>query len=484
MRFIHNNIAVISIFILTGGLGWLYGGTVSAVLRPVVPWLVVFMLDMALCFPQRRDDESTSFARERVWEAMRNDPLVWVVVAFLLLMCIPFFNVGLIPPMQYLPYCIEPIWHYNVLQWFLCALAAAVVAKHSLNRMGKRTLVEMLVWNGVALAVLGFVQQVAGASGPLWIDMGKDSGHFFSTFGYPNMAGDYFTVLFCLSMAQWRERVNEVRHTIEATHVKHLISSHRLFWIKNYMLIPALVNFFAALNTLSRAAIIMVSVSAVILFAHTFVMALSRMHKADRVRAGAFCALALLLIAVVATTFMPDGVQREMKTVDSREALDRVTGRGERHSAMATQIWRENLLFGCGGWGYARICDERLPIRYNKGSGAANVHNDHLQFLTEHGLVGYGLLVACVVLLLIPTGRAWIKISKGTRFLPVKRQPPPPQSFFALPGSAFAMLVAAAVPVVHAFGDCPLRSPAVLTLFFVTLACVGGYLPRETRGNR
>ena len=89
------------------------------------------------------------------------------------------------------------------------------------------------------------------------------------------------------------------------------------------------------------------------------------------------------------------------------------------------------------------------------------------------------MLVAVVVLLLIPVARSWITLAKGVRFLPVKRQPPPPQSFFAFPGGAFSLLVAATVPVVHAFGDCPLRSPAVLTLFYVTLACVPGYLPRE-----
>ena len=294
------------------------------------------------------------------------------------------------------------------------------------------------------------------------------------------MAGDYFAILFCLSIAQWRNRLDEIRHNIENTPTARRLSRHRLFWMKNYLLIAALVNFFAALNTLSRAAIIMVSVAAVILFAHTGVMALSRMKKADRVKAGAFCALAILLIAVAATAFMPDGVHREMTTLDSREALDRVTGRGEEHSVMATQIWRENMLFGCGGWGYAKLREERLTKRSLPGSGSANVHNDHLQFLAEHGLVGYGLLVAFVVLLLIPTAQSWIKLSKGARFLPVKRQPPPPQSFFALPGSAFSMLVAASVPVIHAFGDCPLRSSAVMSLFLVILACIGGYLPRET----
>ena len=43
---------------------------------------------------------------------------------------------------------------------------------------------------------------------------------------------------------------------------------------------------------------------------------------------------------------------------------------------------------------------------------------------------------------------------------------------------AFCILMAAVATVIHAFGDCPLRSPAVLTLFFVSLAAVDGFLPK------
>ena len=479
MSFIHRNIAAFFIFVLVASLGWIYGGTMTSVIRPILPWLIVIMYEIALCFPQRRDGESTGHARKRVWKSLRRDPLSWVVFAFMLILSVPFVNVGNPPDIKLIPFCADAMKHYGVFLWFASALSAALLAKHSLTRSGKRTLVEMIIWNGAAMAVFGFVQLVAEAPGPLWSTLVKNPGHFFSTFGYPNMAGDYFTVLFCLSIGHWRDRLDDIRHNLEGTHAAKRMSKHKLFWKKHYLLIAALLNFFAALNTLSRAAIILVSASAILLFAHAGIVALFRMNKVERVKVGAFYALAILIMAAVATVFMPDGVHREMKTIDSREALDRVTGRGESHSIIATQIWREHLLFGCGGWGYAIFCVEKQPRRTYWAPGSANVHNDHLQFLVEHGLVGYGMLVAVVVLLLIPIGKSWITIANGVRFLATKRQKTPSQSFFALPGSAFSLLVAAAVPIIHAFGDCPLRSPAVLTLFYVTLACVPGYLPRE-----
>lgn len=483
LAFVHNNIAVLFVFALAATLAWLFGGTISSVVRPVIPWLIFIMIDICMCFPQRREGETTGSARTRVWRAMRIDPLVWVSLAFIFLLCVPFFNNGK-DALDNLPYCTNALRHYNVLQWFASALSAAVMAKHALSRNGKRLLVEMLAWNGVALAVLGFVQQVAGAEGPLWSDFGRGATYFFSSFGYPNMAGDYFAVMFCLSIAQWRQRLNEVREFLHTPGNANRLPRHKIFWRRHYMLIAALINFFAALTTLSRAAIIMVSVAAVVLLAHTGVMALSRMKKAERVKAGAFCALALLMVAVAATAFMPDGLHREMKTVDSREVLDRVTGRGEDHATVATEIWREHLLFGCGGWGYVDLCVEKFPAKTHWGPGSANVHNDHLQFLVEHGLIGYVMLAGAVILLLIPVGASWITLSKGVRFMTKGHRPPPPQSFFALPGPAFSMIVAAIVPVVHAFGDCPLRSPAVLTVFFLTLSCIGGYLPRETHDKK
>ena len=50
---------------------------------------------------------------------------------------------------------------------------------------------------------------------------------------------------------------------------------------------------------------------------------------------------------------------------------------------------------------------------------------------------------------------------------------------FVATAPVFCLVVAVTCTLVHAFGDCPLRSPAVLTLFFVTLAAMPGFLPEK-----
>ena len=167
--------------------------------------------------------------------------------------------------------------------------------------------------------------------------------------------------------------------------------------------------------------------------------------------------------------------------------LDRVTGKGQYHVRVATQIWKDHFLFGVGGWGYKHFCIQYMTdkeLRQLQMVGGINVHNDYLQFLAEHGIAGFGLLVAVVLLMLWPLGRIWRVLVESVRFVPTKQQPPQPILIFVLPAPVFCILATAVATLIHSFGDCPLRSPAVLSLFLVSLAAVDGYLPRIKESGR
>ena len=502
MSFLVNNAAAIAVGAVVATLGWMFGGTRGSLLTPVVPWLFVLMAEVLLCFPQRRRYENTYDARERVWRELKKDPMTWLVVGFLALLALPFANNGLCvncdaaaiaqgispdPPVKFLPFCVNRIDHLNVFLWFLAALPAMLIVRRCLEPRGKRLVLELAVWNGAALAVLGFVQHAMDAPGPLWSEASGlavgTAGDFFSTFGYPNMAGDYFTLLFGISVALWRRRTDELRETRELKDISNAGSPRsRMFWTDHYFLIPAAIFFYAALNTLSRAAIILVTTSAVVYFLHAFMVYLSRLHRAQRVKATAVGLLAVGAIVFAASLFAPETLRREVDTLGTTVVLDRVTGRGQYHTRVATAIWREHRLFGVGGWGYVHFClpmmtpEERKDVQM---VGGINVHNDYLQFLAEHGVVGFGALAAMVVLLVWPVGRAWRRMARNTRFMKPKNLPPKPVQVFVLPAPVFCLLVAATCTLVHAFGDCPLRSPAVLTLFLVTLAAMPGFLPEK-----
>ena len=504
MSFLYDNLAVIVIASVAAAMGWLFGGARGDLLLPVVPWMFALLVEVIICFPQRRHGETTYDARERVWQELRHSPLVWVSCGLLVLLLIPFVNSGLCtgcdaaliaqgqspkPPVPFLPFCVNRMDHLNVVLWFMVILPSVIATHHCLARRGKRMVIELIVWNGAALAVLGFVQSVMDAPGPFWQGLadGQKMGDFFSSFGYPNMAGDYFTTLFGLSVALWRDRCEQLRREEAGRPESELSSSEAktrgLFWRRHYFLMPAFVFFFAALNTLSRAAIILVTTTACIYFLHTLVVLLARLKRARRVVIGVWSVLAFGVVVFFAVVTMPDKVRREVDTLGTIGVLDRVTGRGQYHGVVAPAIWRDYPFFGIGGWGYSHFCTDKMkelkiPMRELQRVGGANVHNDHMQFLVEHGVVGFGAMLAIVILLVRPVASQWQAIVKALRFKKGRSLPPRPIAIFALPAPAFFILTTAVATVIHAFGDCPLRSCAVLDLFYVSLAAIPGFMPK------
>ena len=505
MRFLVKNLAPIYVALVASLMAWLYGGAQSWPLVLTVPWLMLFMVEILLVFPQPHRNESVYDARERVWEKMRADPLVWTAFGLLVLLVIPFVNNGLCPvcdkdlvaqgmnpnpPIRFLPFCVDRYEHLNVFLWCVTALSCMVATKHCLTRHGKRLLLELIAWNGTALAVLGFVQVVCGAPGPFWqtLPNGGKYMHFFSAWGYENMAGDYFTAVFCIAVGLWRWHYDESRTQTLEVSVHSGTKPRDLFWKQNLYLIPAAVCFFAALNTLSRSAIILASSAAAVFFVHTFISFAARVSRSRRVKAVAICGLVLGVIAFCALSYTPKSLKKEVDTLGTTEILDRVTGKGEgkTQADIAIGLWKEHKLFGCGGWGYRHLyfsqVDESVRKRMEKyewaRTGRANVHNDYLQVLAEHGLVGLGAFVAIVFLLLKPYFLAWRVLAKSARFRPAKERPPRPMRIFALPAPAFCIVTAALATFIHGFADCPLRSAAVSTLFFVELAAIEGFMPK------
>ena len=507
MYFLYDNAAVMAIAAICGTFAWLYGGTIPSALLPTIPWLTVLLVEMALFFPQRHSGETTTRARARMAAAVMKDPLTWVSIGFLAILAIPFFNKALCPccdypaihfdgmrqapPYPFLPSCINKMEHLSVYMWFAPALLCAVACKHALLKRGKRTLLELLVWNGLALSLIGLLQRVTGAEGPLWLSAKGNTAYFFSTFGYPNMGGDYFTTLFAISYALWRW--NYARYYGDAPDGDDPKdkAEHKKFWRKHLMLVPTGIFFFSAVMTLSRASILLVCTLAVLLFIHATISFLAGMSKTARVKTIAANIIAIALIAAVGTMFfggpsneegtISDDVAKEVSSLDTMGILDRITGRQQYHTRVAKEIWKKHFLFGCGGWGYKHLCiPEMTDEEFAKIQtvGGINVHNDYVQFLAEHGTVGFSLLCLIFALLLFPTVRVWKTLIKQAAFSQSGSRPPKPVAVFALPGGAFAILCGVVATMIHALGDCPLRSPAVLSLFFVSLAAVDGFLPR------
>lgn len=497
---IFRNLPVALVFLTMMAFSWIFGGAQAAPLKPVVPWLLAFLFEVMLFFPQRRPYEDSVSARRRVWWRLGHDPLLYVSLVFLFVLLAPFLNVGLCPvcdraaiaagadpngQIPFLPFCVDVAEHYGVVQWFVPVFAATLAARNALSRQGRRMLLEMMVWNSALLAVLGFVQQATGATSPYWGE--EDMKGFFSVFGYPNMGGSFFTMAFAFSVGIWQTRVREMS---EAPAVVETAGGKReqglVRWIKaHYALAAAALNFFAAMATLSRAAVSLVSILALVAFAyHEVWLLLSRHDRVRRVKRAAFAAGGGLLFLLLVFVFAPADMSREMDTMSSRGVLDRVSGKCQYHTRVATEIFKANPVFGVGGWGYRHLCGSYMTkeeFRHGQTEGGANVHNDYMQFLCEHGAVGALCLLLAVLALVYPLAGAWCRLYRTARFMKPENAPPAPRALYCVPPAVVWTVLGNVAVLVHAFGDCPLRSAAVLSSLFVSLACAEGFLPREAK---
>ena len=544
MDVFFRSIPVLLIFPTLAALAWIRGGTHGDLLVPTVPWLLALVFEVLICFPQRYFGEDAVQARQRCWRRVGRDPVFFLTPLFLVVVLgVPFLNKGLCPTcdydtimanltpaefeqlpeileekapnplIPYAPFCVNIRQHFEVLMWFLPALTAMLAARHALLRHGKRMLVEMLVWNAAALAAFGFAQRATGAKFVMMWDQAeydalvaavreasgigyaRPDPDFFATFGYPNMAGCFFMLAFALSLGVWMTRAREVE--MEPQSSKAEVTRQRLllrFIRSHYALIPVVVNFLAVLFTFSRAAISLSLGIAVLAFLYYILrMLLARVDRARQIKRAAFNFVGAVLLLLVGVVFAPDrktdsataarDVSGELGTITTLGLLDRVTGKYDYQSRIAMELFKKYPVFGCGGWGYKHLSLNLLQKEDLKGPqaiGTANVHNDYLQFLCEHGAVGLGCLVGIFFCLVVPIFREWGRLYRSARFLSPDNAPSSPRAIYCFPPGTLWILVGCFAVAFHAVADAPLRSGAVLSLFFVSLACADGYLPHQS----
>lgn len=498
MNFFARNILLVHLFALVLAFSWIHGGTRPDLLVSVIPWLTVILLEWLLVFPQAKSTETLAESRQRVWRSLARDPLTYVAAVLTALLFVPLFNVAGAPffdaakqqwvsprpPVTWLPYCVDPAQHAVLLLWFPPVLVAALAAKHGLLKKGKRILLEGICWNGAMLALLGFGQLAAGSQKLLGLTP-MDS-YFFSTFGYPNFAGAFFTLIGALSAGLWFFQVTEEAGLTPAflpssDEEPSVFATHR-------MLLPTVLAFGGAFASLSRAAILLSTLVLLLLTGYMLAYVWKRVAAATQVVIISVIGAVALALGVSLMVFKLDSLKREIRSITPSAVIERVTGRGYYHTRVAKEIFRDHPAFGVGGWGYPHYLQQYLSEEETKHmqiQGGANVHNDSLQFLAEQGVVGYGLLLLGVLVLQIPlVAQAW-RLIKIVPTQDAPRDALKPKGWLqCVPPPLIAVWVGTGATVCHSFGDLPFRAPSVLIIWVLALVCVSGWLPTPRKAKK
>ena len=408
-------------------------------------------------------------------------------------------------PVPWLPHALRADEAVTVLAWFAPVLTALLAMRHATLRHSKRMLCAFICAMTSVLAVAGIFQYLVGGTFLYW---GMEShAFFFATFGYPNHAACFFPAVMALALGMLLWKIEHREHsrmpavlyigTFILCAVSAILSGSRagvLFTLAiiGFAALYIPLRYFESMSMRLRVALpaLLFTLAAIVIGSAAFrIYAVS----ANERRAAAI-ASATTPEAHAAAFAMPtyraipavDAVLKEIGETDWAHFIRHpMLMRSGYQGILALRQLEDYPLFGSGAWSFrwlninyinTELPEEREWLRNRKVSGQANVHNDTLQFLAEHGWVGFGLMLGCIAALVLPF------------FKTLLRSPSVPQNdavadriwFNRICAYCIFALAATTLIAAHSFIDLVFRSPACMMLYGLLFVCAEGFVPRRT----
>jgi len=461
---------VAHIALLATFLSWVYGGTRVEFLT-AVPWLTLAVLEMTLLLPAPRKHETLDTARLRVWRRITRDPLLYIGTVLFLYLLVQCWNGGrklayngtsgtwyyAPAPFGWGPFCLVPAEACQVLYWFPMAFAVVLGIRHGITRRGKLVLLRALSVNGALLSIFGMIQYGSGTMKMFWTR--PMSEKFFASFGY-NHAGAYFTLLFAISMGLF------VHALLADDERKHAI------WLGAVMAL----NLVGALLSCSRTAIVFSLVLLVAGGIYTVRHSRRLVDAGWRLKAAGVFFVVLLFGGLFLFYVEPQNqILREIRTVSWEHLGEGTFGSRWQQTTSAWYIWQEHPWFGVGSGGFHHYISLELDssARARLHGGGLDVDNDALQFLVEHGVIGFGLMLGGVVVLLVPIVRR-LRVAHLTN---VEGWSGEPVLLYRISPIVVLLLTGTTLTFLQSLIDLPFRSPAILLVWSIALASTPAFLP-------
>lgn len=389
-----------------------------------------------------------------------------------------------------------------MLDWFIPILTAILALRHATNRHTKRLIMVYVCVMTSVLAIAGMLDWGFGTQVLCW---GREAkAYFFATFGYPNHAACFFpaVMLVAMGMLCWtyehRERTRMPAWlyvlTIALCAISAILSGSRagvlfVFAITGFAVVYLPIRFFASWSGRKRLFATLSLLMAAIAVMGTLVFRFYVVH-ANQTRAQAI-AQAKTEEARIAANALPayapmpavDAVIREIAETDWALFFENpMLMRSGYQGILALRQHADYPWTGAGARSFRHLSETYIDrnnpeeadwFKKRLGIGQANVHNDTLQFLAEHGWIGFGLMLACCACLLWP-----FLVDLFTSPSRTQSDSVADRGWFNRLNAFFVFgFLATQLIAVHSFMDLVFRSPACMMLYGLIFVCAAGFIP-------
>jgi len=292
------------------------------------------------------------------------------------------------PPGAWLPWAFRREESRQMLIWFLPFFAAVTCLRHGLRGGAVRVLYAAMCLNAVVLAIYG----LHGLTQVVYNPKVMVPPDRFATFTYQNHAGAFFLLILALASGL-------AASSAPRTGRKSCYTLVAVF------VVVAMLAAAAAFLSLSRATFLLVICYLIGVGVWIGVTYLPRLGPSGRLQLG----MVVIVLVISAVLLVAGGnrkwMVRELGGLTPSRIKESILSRDRRFQIDAAfRIWLDYPVYGVGGWGYRHL----LPLyidqedSHRMRSGTANVHSDPIQFLTEFGVLGAGLLLGVLCVTVLP----------------------------------------------------------------------------------
>lgn len=448
---------------------WARGGS-SPYYWWALPWICLLTIEALFVLPQRHQGESPRKAVRHLLLKMVRDPVFYFGLALIIFLIVQWLNGPRVlewnqadaqwqfsdAPFPSLPSCVDQDGAKHVLIWFLSVVVAVMAVRIGMSTRSRYMLLRILVVNGALLALLGIAQMATSPNKLFWYR--PMSVQFFATFGYPNHAGSFFLLMSAVNMGLLIRALASLDD-----------DNHPIFFS-----VTLILNVLGTYFSLCRAAIVLETLLIAFALIYGCIYLFKRIGGVGITKILVATFAIFLCLGIVALG-RNSGFSKEVKTINGKSMGTVYEGDRELLASAAVKIWQDNPWPGVGGWSFKEHVGLYVPEKDWKileQRGKANVHNDILQFLCEHGAIGGGLIFAIVITIVIHL--IWNLIHMKRLF----NQTTDKDSSWlgSIPPTIILSVVGLVCVVIHCTIDLPFRSTAILLSWFMVLACLPGMI--------